>query len=293
MSLTSFLKLPDVRQRFSDELAIPRLPDGKKILAAPLSNRYSLVGTAFDYLLRFHLQRLNNHAICRSWVAETALASLDQVDFGGTYDLDRRKWLPSQQLRKTQRLFVAAKLAHARFIKSGRLTDDLLKACVLLAKLDVVHRAGYLDPRMGHAAKRDLKDLKHLIEIVPWQQFRSKQLCILNPTFGKASLLLDGADADLVLDDTLVEIKAQKLFKLQPEHLFQLVGYLLLNRLGLIDGLKKRPRISKLGVYFARYAELHTFDVGDIIQPRSFARLTAWFRDKATLHSKERRVDAR
>ena len=72
MSLTSFLDMPDVTAKV--KLLRPKLP---RKLSAPLkikprSNRYMLVGTAFDYLLRFELQRRAPHAISKRWVAEYA-----------------------------------------------------------------------------------------------------------------------------------------------------------------------------------------------------------------------------
>lgn len=48
--------------------------DGQSIAikVKPRSKRYSLVGTAFDYLLRFELQRRAPHAISRPWIAKAA-----------------------------------------------------------------------------------------------------------------------------------------------------------------------------------------------------------------------------
>src|SRR5574341_1537102 len=74
MSLTSIIEIKDVRERFREEFRKPKFGVKKEILAPPLSNRYSLVGTAFYYLLRFYLQRLNPNTFNeRCWVAETAV----------------------------------------------------------------------------------------------------------------------------------------------------------------------------------------------------------------------------
>ena len=59
MSLTSFLERKDVRERFRQEFDMPRMKTKRELLAPPLSNRYSLVGTAFDYLARFYVERLD------------------------------------------------------------------------------------------------------------------------------------------------------------------------------------------------------------------------------------------
>lgn len=284
MSLTSFLKLPDVRKRFREEIEVPRILDQRDIVAPARSNRYSLVGTAFDYLFRFHLQRLNKHAVAHPWVAEEGLARLAEPGFGGFIDINSEpfEWLPHPQFKKARLLFVRARAAHARFLKSGRLTEGLLKSSTFLAQLDFVVRAEYVDESLGHTTQKDLRDLRRLISVVPWKRFRSKRLCVLNPTFGKASRLVGGADADLLLDDILVDIKTTKTLMLRPEYLFQLVGYVILHRLGSIEGLKTKPHVSKIAIYFSRHAHLQVFELNDVISPRRLARFATWFRGKAT-----------
>ena len=78
MSLTSFLKdNADVRERFRQEFKKPEFLAKKELAAPPLTTRYSTVGTAFDYLLRFFIQHLNPHTIDKGyWVAETAVELL-------------------------------------------------------------------------------------------------------------------------------------------------------------------------------------------------------------------------
>jgi hypothetical protein len=70
VNLTHFLEMSDVTARL--KALRPNVP---RKLSAPLqveprSNRYSMVGTAFDYLLRFELQRRAPHAVARRWIAE-------------------------------------------------------------------------------------------------------------------------------------------------------------------------------------------------------------------------------
>jgi hypothetical protein len=76
MSLTSFLERKDVRERFRQEFDMPGMKTKRELLAPPLSNRYSLVGTAFDYLARFYVKRLNPDAITKAWIAEIVLHDL-------------------------------------------------------------------------------------------------------------------------------------------------------------------------------------------------------------------------
>ena len=68
MSFKSFVSMPDVAAKIKSlRPAISRkIP--VQIKVEPRSKRYSLIGTAFDYLLRFELQRRAPHAVSNGWV---------------------------------------------------------------------------------------------------------------------------------------------------------------------------------------------------------------------------------
>ena len=91
---------------------------------------------------------------------------------------------------------------------------------------------------------------------------------LLNPTFGKASRMVGGADADIVAGGMLIDIKTTKKPKLDRRHFDQLAGYYALAAIGGIDGMDKfgagGSPIDKLGIYFSRYGKLHAFSVDDL-----------------------------
>jgi hypothetical protein len=107
--------------------------------------------------------------------------------------------------------------------------------------------------------------------------FRAKRSCLLNPTFGDASRLVGGADADLVIDSMLVDVKATKNFVVTRDHFNQLIGYMVLHDLTRIGEVRPKRRISKLAIYFARHAHLETFNVRDIVNPETYPRFVQWF----------------
>ena len=128
MSLTSFLKNKDVQERFRQDFLKPHFSIKKDILAPPLSNRYSLVGTAFDYLLRFYLQRLNSNTVDKGyWVAEAAVGLL--AGFPELY-------------KKGQRIIKQARKNVAEFMKTGQISDALMRSALLLGGLDPIFSAG-------------------------------------------------------------------------------------------------------------------------------------------------------
>ena len=79
MSLTTFVELPDVKQFLRETVTKPlfQVPRAE-IKAPPLSESYDWIGTAFDYLLRFYIEKLNPFANKQTWVAEDSLAILEK-----------------------------------------------------------------------------------------------------------------------------------------------------------------------------------------------------------------------
>ena len=82
--------------------------------------------------------------------------------------------------------------------------------------------------------------------------FKTESLCILNPIFGRASGLVGGADCDLVIDDTLIDIKTTKYLALKREYFNQLIGYYVLSKIDQIQGAPRGYAIRRLGIYFSR-----------------------------------------
>jgi len=287
MSLTSFLKSPDVRERFRQELRMPRAVADRELLAPPLSKRYMLVGTAFDYLLRFYLQRITPDAIHGSWVAQNGLMRLDQcVTYAYDTDTEELTCEPDGGIfDKATNIFDRARIAHERYLASGRVTDQLLESTIHLAQLDGIYRAGFidenLDENLGVAWPEDVQDLRNLISIVRRNKFLAKDICLLNPSFGNASRLVGGADADLFIDGTLIDIKTTKNFKLDRLHFNQLIGYSVLHRLSGFSGITPKPKLSRVAIYFSRHAHLEVFDLSALINPKTFPRFVKWFSERA------------
>ena len=270
MSLTSFLKnSADVRQRFKAEFAVPPLGATKELAAPPLTQNYSLVGTAFDYLLRFYVERLNPESESGEWVAEKG-ALCDELEIDGhSFDI-------AGTIEK-------AKAAHKQYLQSGKIDDKLLRAVLDLAQLDAVARRGdesYYE-MLGKAGRKDVQDLQRLISLAKPETFKAKKVCALNPTFGRASELVGGADCDMVIDDMLIEVKTTKNFEVKREYFDQIIGYYILFRIGGVDGLPKAHSIKKLGIYFSRHGCLWSFKVSDVIDEEKLPKFVTWFKKQA------------
>jgi len=274
---------------------MPSLKTPDNIRVEPKTKSYGLTGTAFDYLFRFKLRRLNPTALTKRWVAEIALSSLPQDYDDEELEAESRargipvdalkeminlgiKKQPSSLKERVEKLITEAKQIYDEYIRLGIMNDEVIRATVHLAQIDPVYRANYLDPNLGQVDNLVIQELRELIEIVNDEAFIARDRCLLNPTFGDASYEVGGADADFIIDGCLVDIKTTKSAKFTRKQFNQLIGYYILHDIGGIDG-DYHLTVMTLGVYYSRYGELCTFPVEPLIG-RGYSSFVKWFRKK-------------
>jgi len=301
MSLTSFLNNKDVRRKFQEEFPKPTFSIKRELLAPPLTQNYGLVGTAFDYLLRFYIKYLNPSAITRPWVSESALKVLKKYKKNNNIiignkgkigflksikDLQANLITNNRRLKRlafigVKKIIKRAKSDYLKYLKNGRIENDLIESTLLISRLDYIIRPGRISKNLGIIDDKDIEDLNNLISIVNPKNFKANKICLLNPTFGNASKLVGGADADLVVDDMLIDIKTTKNFQLSRNYFNQLIGYYTLYKIGGIDGMPLQNEIKKLGIYFSRQGYLHWYEVDGIIDENRFPEFIKWFKKKS------------
>jgi hypothetical protein len=221
--------------------------------------RARLVGTAFDYAVRFELQRLSPHARTRPWIAENAaaavaLASLTKVNVQGisTSPISTKVAATYQRIVAEARAFVGAYLAKQSTTATDR--EEMAKHALRLARLDAYYRNEYLDPEPETIARGDLPDLVALLDIVPWRDLNSPTTLWLNLDFGRHSRRVGGADADLLSGERLLDLKTTTKPTLQSD-LRQVIGYFILARAAHSDD-PTFPSVSTAGIYYARHGFL-------------------------------------
>lgn len=144
---------------------------------------------------------------------------------------------------------------------------------MLLSSLLLAHLNGYY-----HSANRyiknpflkinpeDIQDLNNLINAVDFNQFKAESHCLLSPEFNDASKLLGGAEADIVIDNKIIDIKTSRNLSITKDMFNQIMAYYILGRLGGIGEEKiDGATIEQVGFYFARYGILCLFDVKETI----------------------------
>ena len=280
MSLTSILKEAKYRSMFKDRFPKPECNLSGEMLACPQTKNYAIIGTAFDYILRFYIEMTNPDVKSTVWIAEHGLNELRlrSGDYIYEYAGDKMRIIKNDSGESLQnedsdicrKLYLDLEIKYEQirkeykqYLNDGIMTRDLLGGSIVLAQLDGVYRARYING-FNPIDEKDIDDLENLLNVAKKIDFFStSSKCLLDPTFGQGSKLVGGADADLIIGDTLIDIKTV----MQPTQKYldvwlQIVGYYILNMIN-----NDEYKIKSIGVYFSRHGMLRTFPVnmlGDI-----------------------------
>lgn len=293
MSLTVLLQnSAPLREKLRDTFKVPPHDLSAEMVAPPLSKSYPLVGTAVDYLLRFKVQHLNANRMVAAddWVADQALDMLrghllsrgsKKVGLGR---MNERSVSARRLLESLEADHKAAKKRAAAYLKSGKATDELIESALFLARLDAFYRAGLIDPGLMEVDADALQDTRSVFLQAQDEHFTVLRSCYLNPTFGKGSTLVGGADADLILDDTLVDIKTTMHLRLERKYFDQLLCYYVLSLIGGINGNPKHKSIKKVGIYFSRHGLMWSASISDLGSEEDWKDFKKWFVDHLKHH---------
>ena len=243
---------------------------------------WGLIGTALDYRIRYYFgitpheelvaykgaRRLTEHVSSLANLPKT-----EQQDFLDYIESLRSIPLKSEYqdffdgldslLEQTPPINTRLEIAHE---------DALNRHCIVLALMEEAARIG---PHPGNLlVKGEFNDAKALLTIVQSQwiddlrelswEFYDK--CnpllhfphVLNPTFD-GSVDVGGADADMIVDELLIDIKATKRSSIELDWLRQLLGYVLLD-------YSDQYGISGIGLYMARQGILVSWSLEEVVR---------------------------
>jgi len=276
MSLTSIMK-GGFSKVVIDSIPIPndRFKSSKNCVACPKTKNYSLIGTAFDYLVRSELKRLYPNAIENKFIAESSIALVEQNIKEYGYYQAKNERIGKKELDAMRSIERKYKEERMLFIKSGNLTNSFIETTIRFARMDVIFRAGIYDDVEKNVDPLDIEDLRALYNLIPEGLKKSaSNNIILNPNFGFASLEVGGADADLIIDSKIIDIKTTKEMRLDAYSWSQIVGYLILaDEVREIE--KNFPVIERIGIYFSRYGYLWDIDADYVRKNHKYRELKA------------------
>ena len=251
---------------------------------------WPLIGTAIDYRLRYYFDGMSSRhtvAACAVYLAGDPETLAVRVDRAEAFHSNLEAFVKSKR-------------------PAGRLLDApdealLNRYCLVLAHFDIAARSGsYADsvpfPRLGRWAEAWDTDPTPLLALAEsawvddlcklsrgfFEQHRNllRGTAVLNPTFA-GSLDVGGADADLIVDGCLIDIKATIDPGPRSRVLYQLLGYILLD-------YDDRFGVQSPGVYLARQLTLRRWPLDELLSTLtgggavSLARLRDAFRDRVS-----------
>lgn len=291
MSLTTFVEEPEAIARLK-----PLLPTLPRTLPVPLqvesrTGNFARAGTAFDYLLRFELQRREPHARTWPWVAEVALDLLKRS--GLIFLSGFETTSPSEEIiRRASEVVENAKAAVSAYVARKRVSfqdkENVAFHALRLAGLDPYRRARRLDPQFDEVNPNDVRDLIDMLAIVPFSSLVDQRVLLLNPVFGESSRLVGGADADLIAGTTLIDVKTRRRAVWTSQDFRQLLGYVILAR-NERRARRAAPLLNRIAMYFSRHGHLWTYDAASLVRTKAFREVERWFLMRAEARSAGRR----
>lgn len=162
MSLSSLIKNDQsLRNKIRDDFQLSvlrqKIEKTRPLLAPPPNTtNHQLVGTAFDYLLRFYLERLNAlpYHPENQWVAEKAVNRLIDNHHHCWYEDGRKIIKNVKTLRK-------------KFNQTGQLSQGLIRQTLRMSYLDPLVRAGRGIEYIGKDADpADIEDIQKQFSLI-------------------------------------------------------------------------------------------------------------------------------
>ena len=248
MSLST--RLAEVRADLKPFISNPGWPK-QEILVDRVVASPQRLGVAFDYLVRFGLANRYD-AVAQPTKAEWAAGMGEDWGRNSLDDLEAVHGAVEEVREGT---------------RADRLDKSTGEAGIVLAAYELLYRSQRPETVDVPPRRDEVAELMRLFEIVPWDEFQPTERLMLNPGFGEGSEVLGGADADIVLDDVVIEIKTVSNKKPNLEMIRQAVCYALLaNRFGL-NREKMSAGIDQIGFYLARSGSLLTCALSDCVDP--------------------------
>jgi len=292
MSLTSHLSDPAspigqfIKQRFAQTARLTKTANRQLKAAetlrpalAGVSYPYAPIGTAIDYRIRYafdvtpYQQLVAWHGALLLTAKPVEGLTLTPIYFDIMQGVAQRPY----PLKLVRQFFESLDYTLQTIQPVGQRLDAeaehlLDRYCVVLSFFEQVFRSdAYLQgPLLQPTVKQSveelltipqdswLDDLSQMFNLfyARYHNLLSRPY-ILNPTFA-GSLDIGGADADLVVDGCLIDIKASVSPQIKAEYLYQLAGYLLLD-------YDDQLHMNAVAIYMARQGMLFTWSIPEFL----------------------------
>lgn len=136
-----------------------------------------------------------------------------------------------------------------------------------------------LDNLIGTVHESAIRDISSMAElfVTTQQEMLAATSVVLNPAFGAASAQLGGADADLIVDGRLIDVKTKRNATVDLVDLWQILGY-------AFSDYNDEYQIREVGFYFSRHGLQVAWSLDALMElmagaPKNLANVRMQFRD--------------
>jgi len=235
------------------------------------NNSAAIVGTAFDYLARTITLRYIGYYHKNAFNGSTAESGLKLLERLVLKNDLRAIRIINKNYKDGIQLFL-------KYLKHKVELKDIIPVACFFAKLEQFYRSAVppkeierylIENENAEEVLNDLDDLCKVYEtnFLNDDVLKSDSKIALNPNFGIGSALCTGADADIIIEDTLNDFKTSKKLGYNWKEVAQITGYLLLHNIAKrcknANYHMNEVEIKRIGFYRARYGEIEYFDVDE------------------------------
>lgn len=232
-------------------------------ISAPARTRhYNIVGSAYDYAVRFEIKRRIPRARMGPVVAELARKAI----------VARKLDLSNEKARQLSASIGDALKACRAYLQNPTpnlsAREAMTRACIVLAQADLIYRQHEVLGFLGKVDERDVKDITRMLILTRWEKLVPSLPIILNPSFGAISRIVRGADADLISGRQIIDLKTTS-EAVTPAHVAQVLSYVVIARAARRIGARI-PAVSSAGLYYARHGAFVEFELSGLIETEDF-----------------------
>ncbi|MCA9107344.1 MAG: hypothetical protein KDA83_18150 [Planctomycetales bacterium] len=200
-----------------------KLPSPLVPAAAPVTRQ---TGTAVDYLLRFLIHSIRPEIPVNRYLAESVPKAFTWGPTDQHFDINER-------INEAHEV-VEHGLGVLRQLKESPNDPDRLfraaETALRYALLDTNFRGGMVLPDYWTVHPEHASEVVEIVAKVPLKTFERASRIELNPNFGTASRAIGGADADLIVDGRLIDIKTTAKKAFERSDIDQIFLYSMLRR---------------------------------------------------------------
>jgi hypothetical protein len=285
MSLATILEESEVVKKFKTTFPLPSFEIEQNLIAPSLTDHHIIIGKAFHTLLGMRLaykykSKIKGDSFLLDKVLGPWRITIAKMDDSKTIRLGYKG-----EIRKSKKQFIKTLEVEnenvikneKQFNKDGIITDSLIKSVLYLSRLAISKKHRFQDPNLGNESESHVQDIKQLLLLADNKHFRVKNYIKINPKFGNYNNWVIGRpEGDLIIDDTLIEIKVTNELSLKRNHYNQLVCYYILSLVYRSFNSKYYKPIKSVGIYFARHGILWKIKIKDIGDEKTISEFKNW-----------------